>query len=76
MSNTPDGNLQLAMDHAHALRLLHASHELYQEIVGTLRDTVAENGRIDADQMAKRVNQALTSFAPRDHEIARLIEKA
>lgn len=74
MEEKAPNTLQMAMDHAHALQLLEASHGLYREIVDTLRETVEENGRIDAAQMAQRINQALTSFAPRDIEIQRMLD--
>ena len=73
MEDSNPNNLQMAMDHARALQLLEASHGLYREIVETLRETVAESGRIDAEQMARRINHALTDFAPRDVEIQRLL---
>ena len=74
MTDSTENSLQLAMNHARALQLLEASHGLYREIVDTLRETVEDSGRIDAAQMAQRINQALTSYAPRDLEIQRLLE--
>ena len=76
MEDSSPNSLQMAMDHARALQLLEASHGLYHEIVDTLRETVEDSGRIDAAQMAQRINQALTAFAPRDVEIQRLLDES
>ncbi len=65
-------DLRLAADLSEALRLLRASHDLYQEILNNLRDNVAPDGTADFDPLCQRLNAALTGFAPRDLEIRRL----
>ena len=65
----------LAPELAQALGLLKASHEMYRDILGAVRDNVAANGEPDLPALVFRFNRALTNFAPRDRQIRRLLNR-
>lgn len=63
----------LSMEKVQALQLARAGHEFYAEIVSAISDTVRPDGSSDIEAFTRRLNEALTRFAPRDHEIQRLL---
>lgn len=66
---------ELAADMAQALVLLKASHGLYRDMLAAVGDSVASDGTADVEALCSRFNAALTSFAPRDIEIRRLMAR-
>jgi hypothetical protein len=71
---TEDSGLPpLVAEMAQARALLGASHDFYQAILNAVRDSTDEAGEPDFGGLFRRMNKALTGFAPRDHEIKRLL---
>ena len=66
---------ELAAEMAQALVLLKASHTLYRDMLSAVGDSVASDGTPDVEALCVRFNAALTSFAPRDVEIRRLMAR-
>lgn len=72
MSEQTNALAQLAMQRAQAMRLAEAGLDLYDEIVATLQATINPDGSGDFDQLARRLNAALTAYSPRAEEVRRL----
>ena len=66
---------ELAAEMAQALVLLKASHGLYRDMLSAVGDSVANDGTADVEALCAHFNAALTSFAPRDIEIRRLMAR-
>lgn len=62
----------LVAEMAQVRALLGASHDFYQAILNAVRDSTDEAGEPDFGGLFRRMNKAVTGFAPRDHEIKRL----
>lgn len=65
----------LVAEMAQATVLLRAGHDFYQAILAAVRDSTGEGGEPDYGGLFRRMNQALTAFAPRDHEIKQLLAR-
>jgi len=65
----------LATEMGQALGLLRASHNLYDEILAAVKDSVAEDGAPDLPGLFQRLNAVLTSFAPHDRLIRQLLAR-
>lgn len=61
----------LAAELAQSMTLLRESHAFYQAILETVRENTGTGPRGDPDlpRLFRQMNEALTGFAPRDHEI-------
>ncbi len=55
--------------------LLAASHDFFQAVLSAVRDSTDEAGEPDFPGLFRRMNKALTEFAPRDHEIKQLVAR-
>ena len=64
----------LTMDRMRAVQLARAGHELYSEIMTAISETMNADGSGDVEGFSRRLNEALTKFAPRDFEIRRLLD--
>lgn len=64
----------LTLQRTQAVRLAKAGHELFSEIVAAVSETMKSDGSGDVTEFSRRLNEALTKFAPRDFEIKRLLE--
>ena len=65
----------MAMEMAKALALLRAGHVLYADILDAVRETVSNKGEADIPTLVKRLNGALTTYAPRDAEARDMLAK-
>lgn len=70
-----DNARNMALEMAQALSLLRAGHGLYTDILDALRVTVDARGDADIPVLVRRLNEALTAYAPRDAEIRRLLAR-
>ena len=71
------GMTPLAPELAQSMTLLQASHAFYQAILEAVRENTGTGPRGDPDfpGLFRQMNEALTAFAPRDHEIKRLLSR-
>ncbi|MDA0367257.1 MAG: hypothetical protein O3C65_01160 [Proteobacteria bacterium] len=72
MADTPES--ELANDLAHAVQLLRASHDMYQEILRASLDHVGRD-ELDIPAFLKRLNGALVGFKSHDSRIASLLAR-
>lgn len=70
-----DDTRAMAMEMAKALALVRAGHTLYADILDAVKDTVDNEGEADIPALVKRLNRALTAYAPRDAEARGLLAK-
>jgi hypothetical protein len=68
-----DGS-EMAHDLAHAVQLLRAAHEMYQEILRASLDHAGHDS-LDVPAFLKRLNGALVGFKGYDRRIAGLLDR-
>ena len=73
----PTSITPLAPELAQSMTLLRASHAFYQAILEAVRQNTDTGPRGDPDfaGLFRQMNEALTGFAPRDHEIKQLLSR-
>ncbi len=74
MSDAGDAR-SMAIEMARALALLRAGHTLYADILGAVSETVGPDGNADIPVLVRRLNEALTAYAPRDAEIRTMLAR-
>ncbi len=61
-----DDTRAMALEMAQALSLVRAGHTLYADILAAVKETVGRDGNADIPVLVKRLNEAITTYAPRD----------
>ena len=70
-----DDARSMALEMARALSLVRAGNALYADILAAVKETVGPDGDADIPVLVKRLNEAITGYAPRDAEARSLLAK-
>ena len=73
--SSEDDTRTMALEMAQALALVRAGHTLYTDLLAAVRETVASDGDADIPVLVKRLNEAITAYAPRDTAARSLLAK-
>ena len=73
--SSEDDTRTMALEMAQALALVRAGHTLYTDLLAAVRETVESDGEADIPVLVKRLNEAITAYAPRDTAARSLLAK-
>jgi hypothetical protein len=73
--NDQDDARAMALEMVQALALLRAGHTLYSDILDAVKETVEADGEANIPVLVQRLNEALTTYAPRDAETQSLLAR-
>lgn len=65
----------MALEMAQALSLVRAGHTLYTDLLAAVRETVGPEGEADIPVLVRRLNEAITAYAPRENAVRSLLAR-